>query len=136
VYGGHRPLADAQAGCQGGGQWSGVLLLVRPSAAALGELVRRQAGCDLTYPEVAATAGAMPPGYRHDRWEVDLGAFDDDALRRLATVLRHWRRAAPASSAVPDGGRDRLIHDCRDIKPRSRKAGQKGQSRRATATFR
>jgi hypothetical protein len=43
-----------------------VYSLVRPSAAALGELVRGQARCDLTYAEVGATAGTMPTGYRHD----------------------------------------------------------------------
>jgi len=71
-----------------------VLSLLRPSAATLGELVSGQAGCDLTYPEVGATADTLPPGYRHDRWEVDLGAFDDGTFRRLAIALRHWQRGS------------------------------------------
>jgi uncharacterized protein (UPF0548 family) len=53
-----------------------VFSLVPPSAAILDDPVRGQAECELTYRDVGATAGVMPPGYRHDRWEIDLGAFD------------------------------------------------------------
>jgi len=80
----------AQAWLPGRADNGVVFSLVRPSAAALADLVRRQAACDLTYREVGATAGPMPPGYRHDRWELDLGAFDDGAFRRLAAGLRCW----------------------------------------------
>jgi len=61
-----------------------VFSLIRPSAGALGDLVLGQAACELTYREVGASAGTMPLGYRHDRWEIDLGAFDEDTFRRLA----------------------------------------------------
>jgi uncharacterized protein (UPF0548 family) len=81
-----------------------VFSLVRPSAATLGELVRGQAGCDLTYPEVGATAGTMPPGYRHDRWEIDLAAFDADTFRRLAMALRHWQPQRGSGFTVAPGG--------------------------------
>ena len=78
--------------------------LVRPSAVVLGELVRGQAGCDLSYPEVGATAGVLPPGYRHDRWAVDLGAFDEGTFRRLATALRHWQPQRAAGFTIAPGG--------------------------------
>jgi len=68
-----------------------VFWLIRPSAGALADLVRGQAACDLTYREAGATAGTMPPGYRHDRWEIDLGAFDEGTFRRLAAALQHWQ---------------------------------------------
>jgi uncharacterized protein (UPF0548 family) len=81
-----------------------VFSLVRPSAVGLDDLVRGQAGCDLTDPEVCATAGAMPPGYRHDSWKVDLGAFDDDTFRRLAMALRHWQPQRGSGFTVAPGG--------------------------------
>ena len=64
--------------------------LAAPLDGALAELVRKQAACDLTYREVGATAGTMPPGYRHDHWQTDLGAFDETTLARLAAALRNW----------------------------------------------
>ncbi len=77
--------------------------LVPPPEDALAELVRRQAACDLTYREVGATAGPMPPGYRHDRWQTDLGAFDEAIFARLATALRNWQPQRGAGfRIVPD----------------------------------
>lgn len=32
----------------------------------------------------------MPEGYRHDRWEADLGAFDNERFARSAAALRRW----------------------------------------------
>ncbi|HET9897390.1 MAG TPA: DUF1990 domain-containing protein [Streptosporangiaceae bacterium] len=78
--------------------------LVRPSAEALAGLVLGQAACDLTYAEIGATADTMPPGYRHDRWQIDLGRFDDDTFRRLATALRHWQPHRGAGFTVAPGG--------------------------------
>jgi uncharacterized protein (UPF0548 family) len=80
-----------------------VYLLVRPSASALGDLVREQAGCGLSYREAGATAGRMPTGYRHDRWQIDLGAFDEGTFARLAAALRHWQPQRGAGfTIVPD----------------------------------
>jgi len=81
-----------------------VFSLVRPSAGALGDLVLGQAACDLTYREVGASAGTMPLGYRHDRWEIDLGAFDEDAFRRLAAALQNWQPQRGAGFTIAPGG--------------------------------
>ena len=55
-----------------------------PSRAALDRASRAQP----TYPEVGASAGPLPAGYRHVRRTVDLGAgcdrFDDAARRLMA----------------------------------------------------
>src|SRR5258708_16572745 len=81
--------------CPGCWPWTrdngAVFSLVRPPAGVLDALVREQAGCDLSYREAGATAGTMPPGYRHDRWEIDLGAFDGGTFPRLAAAPRHWQ---------------------------------------------
>jgi uncharacterized protein (UPF0548 family) len=81
-----------------------VFSLVRPSPGDLADLVHGQAGCDLTYREVGATAGTMPPRYRHDRWEIDLGAFDEDTFRRLAAALQHWQPQRGAGFTIAPGG--------------------------------
>jgi uncharacterized protein (UPF0548 family) len=80
---GRRPLAaaeDAQL----------VLSIRRPSSAALARLVQEQAGQELTYREVGATRAEMPTGYRHDRWEADLGGFDEGRFGRAADALGRW----------------------------------------------
>jgi uncharacterized protein (UPF0548 family) len=81
-----------------------VFSLVRPSAGALGDLVLGQTACDLTYREVGASAGTMPPGYRHDRWQIDLGTFDEDTFRRLAAALQHWQPQRGAGITIAPGG--------------------------------
>jgi uncharacterized protein (UPF0548 family) len=81
-----------------------VFSLVRPSAVALDGLVRGQAACDLTYRETGASAGAMPPGYRHDRWEIDLGAFDERTFCRLAAALQRWQPQRGAGFTIVPGG--------------------------------
>jgi uncharacterized protein (UPF0548 family) len=78
--------------------------LVPPRASAVEALVREQAACDLTYRAAGATAGAMPPGFRHDHWEVDLGAFDQAAFGRLAAALRRWQPQRGAGFRVVPGG--------------------------------
>ena len=66
--------------------------LREPSTGDLAQLVREQAtGGVLSYPEVGATAGSLPPGFRHDRWRADLGADEGDRFDRAAEALRHWR---------------------------------------------
>src|SRR3954454_3069745 len=45
---------------------------------------------DLTYTEVGATASRPPAGYRHDRWETDLGPDEGDRFARAARALREW----------------------------------------------
>jgi uncharacterized protein (UPF0548 family) len=48
----------------------------------------------------------MPQGYQHDRWQADLGAFDQISFERLAAALRNWQRRAgfrivPADPVAP-----------------------------------
>jgi uncharacterized protein (UPF0548 family) len=78
--------------------------MVRPSAGALGDLVHRQAACELTYREVGATAGTMPTGYRHDHWQADLGEFDEESFRRLAAALARWQPQRGAGFTIAPGG--------------------------------
>jgi uncharacterized protein (UPF0548 family) len=68
-----------------------VFSLTKPSADALSRLVAQQDDRELTYAEHGATAGDMPPGYHHDQWEVDLGAFSQATFDRLADEVRSWR---------------------------------------------
>ena len=91
-------------GCWPGKAHNGaVFSLVPPPAGALNDLVREQATCDLTYREAGATAATMPAGYRHDHWEIDLGAFEEGTFARLAAALRHWQPQRGASFTVfPD----------------------------------
>lgn len=51
----------------------------------------QQSDHELSYPEHGATAGDMPPGYHHDEWEADLGAFSQATFDRLADELLRWR---------------------------------------------
>jgi uncharacterized protein (UPF0548 family) len=81
-----------------------VFSLVPPPDDALDDLVREQAACDLTYRDPGATVGAMPPGYKHDRWEIDLGAFDEGTFRQLATAVRHWQPQRGAGFRIIPGG--------------------------------
>lgn len=83
--------------------------LGRPSPGSLSALVRDQSACELTYREVGASAGVMPAGYRHDRWQADLGAFEEERFLRSAAALRRWgaQRGAgltvfPADPVAPD----------------------------------
>lgn len=65
--------------------------LTKPSPDTLSRLVAQQSDCELSYPEHGATAGDMPPGYHHDEWEADLGAFNQSQFDRLADELLNWR---------------------------------------------
>ena len=67
-----------------------MFLVRKPSAETMARLVRDQAGRELTYPQHGATRGAMPPGYRHDEWEAELGSLPADDFDRLADGLTHW----------------------------------------------
>jgi len=70
------------------GAW--VFSLTKPSPGSLSRLVVQQSDRELTYAEYGATAGDMPPGYHHDEWAADLGAFSHATFNRLADQLRHW----------------------------------------------
>ena len=57
----------------------------------------------LSYPEVGASLGALPVGYRHDSYDVWLGETDT-AYRRATQGLTEWRahRAAGVQVYPPD----------------------------------
>lgn len=81
-----------------------VFSLVRPPDEVLSDLVREQAASDLSYREAGATAGPMPSGYRHDRWQTDLGAFGEGAFAKLASALANWQPQRGAGLQVFPGG--------------------------------
>ena len=62
---------------------------------------------ELTYAEHGATAGIMPSGYHHDRWEADLGSFSPDRFDRPAESLWHWQVQLSAGMTVFPAGQGR-----------------------------
>ncbi len=42
-------------------------------------------------------------GYRHDGWQIGLGAFDEGTFARLAAALRHWQPQRGAGFTVFPG---------------------------------
>ena len=62
-----------------------------PSAGYLARIAAQQDPLGLTYAEHGATAGQLPPGYHHDRWQADLGSFDETTFARLAGAIEHWQ---------------------------------------------
>src|ERR1700733_16186273 len=76
----------------------------QPSGAALARLVAAQSGLELSYAAQGATAGTMPAGYRHDRWESDLGPYSDELLQHGAAALRSWRVQTGAGLTVVPAG--------------------------------
>jgi uncharacterized protein (UPF0548 family) len=64
--------------------------LRKPSAEALSRLVESEDGREFTYTQHGATQGTMPPGYRHDEWQAELGPFRQEEFDRLAEALNDW----------------------------------------------
>jgi len=60
-----------------------------PGAEALDRILQQQSAESVTYPEVGATRGSPPPGYRHDRRTVALGRGEATFVR-AAEGLRQW----------------------------------------------
>jgi uncharacterized protein (UPF0548 family) len=87
-----------------------VFSLRRPSESALARLIDEQkAQGQFSYAEVGATAASLPDGYRHDRWQADLGADDGDRFRRASEALGRWQaqrgagvRVFPDEPVMPD----------------------------------
>lgn len=90
----------------------------RPSPTQLEAALQRARGQALTYPEVGATAGDLPPGYGHVRREVLLG-HGDKVFTRAARGLRRWgmhRQAGllvRASAPAADPGTAQSLHQTR-----------------------
>lgn len=62
-----------------------------------------------SYPEVGFTRGHLPAGYRHDHWQVELGADEAGRFDRAAAALRNWQpqrgaglRVRPDAPVEPD----------------------------------
>jgi uncharacterized protein (UPF0548 family) len=84
---------------------------VRPSdSEALEGLLHRLRGCEPTYEHVGATlTGGSPEGFRHDRYEADMGRGQQDYLLAVQG-LRTWKahrlrgvRIFPAAQEVEVG---------------------------------
>ena len=66
-----------------------MISIATPTDDKLDRLLAELADRTPTYPEVGATGGPLPPGYRHDHHKVVVGAGDDD-FRRAVTALDMW----------------------------------------------
>jgi uncharacterized protein (UPF0548 family) len=84
-----------------------VFSLRAPSAAAIARLLADQTVLPFSYDGVGATAsGALPSGYRHDRWEIDLGPDDGTRFARCVEAVLKW---APQNGAAIDVHPDRPV---------------------------
>jgi uncharacterized protein (UPF0548 family) len=77
-----------------------VFSVLRPSPAALEAILREQRDEAFTYPDVGATRGRLPGGYRHGRQVVELGR-GEDVFVRAAEGLRRWQAHRGAGVHVP-----------------------------------
>ena len=77
-----------------------MISLHRPSVDELSRIVSEQERCQLTYPEHGATDGTMPAGYHHDRWEADLGSFEQARFDHLAAALYRWQAQLGAGLTI------------------------------------
>ena len=73
-----------------------------PDTATLRSFLAAQQGKDFSYPEVGATQGDFPRGYKHDsrRWRIGDG---EQAFRAAQSALRSWRMFPPGWSRVFPG---------------------------------
>lgn len=80
-----------------------MLSLRRPRPAAVDALLHDQCEEELSYPEVGATQGAFPDGYRHVRHTVELGR-GPDVFARASAGLRRWQAHVGAGVTVRPPG--------------------------------
>jgi uncharacterized protein (UPF0548 family) len=73
--------------------------ILKPSPARLQSLLKDQEERDLSYPEVGATRGALPPGYRHGTQETTLG-HGATIFNRAVVDLRSWQAQRGAGVGV------------------------------------
>jgi len=86
-----------------------LLSLTEPSDPAIQRALARDREARLTYPEVGATVrGELPGGYRHDRWEIDLGSDAGGRFERCGAAVLDWTaqrgagiRIVPDQAAAP-----------------------------------
>ncbi|MBN9122200.1 MAG: DUF1990 domain-containing protein [Planctomycetes bacterium] len=90
----------------------------KPSAEAVRSLLEAQARLDPSYPEVGASFGPCPPGYRANGTRVRLGAGDEvfraarAALARWAQFDLGWAGVVPADAAPAIGGTVAVVARC------------------------
>jgi uncharacterized protein (UPF0548 family) len=81
-----------------------MLCLRPPSPDRLQGILEERSAAPFTYPEVGATVGQPPGGYRHDRESTDLGADDGDRFQRAGQAVLDWVPQRGAGIRVfPDG---------------------------------
>jgi uncharacterized protein (UPF0548 family) len=66
-----------------------MLSLRKPTAATIGKFLAVQAGLDLTYPAVGATASGPPPGYVVDHTRIQLGE-GEKVFAAAKAALERW----------------------------------------------
>lgn len=87
-----------------------LLSFTDPSDDAIQRALLQDQVAGLTYAEVGATVrGERPDGYRHDRWEIDLGADEGGRFERSGEAVLNWAaqrgadiRIVPDQPATPD----------------------------------
>lgn len=82
-----------------------LLSLREPDDASITRVLRKESTAGLTYADVGATVrGEHPPGYRHDRWEIDLGSDDGGRFQRCGRAVLGWEAQRGAGiRIIPDG---------------------------------
>jgi uncharacterized protein (UPF0548 family) len=75
------------------------LRLRRPTDAQIAAFAARQASAPFSYPEVGATRGALPEGYRIDRATFELGVV---SFASAVEALRSWRHYDGGRIAICD----------------------------------
>jgi len=81
-----------------------VLVLRRPSASVLAEILAEAKQATLTYPEVGATkSGLLPSGYRHDAEQTRLGG-STGVFEMAVAALRGWRAQIGAGIEITPAG--------------------------------
>ena len=76
--------------------------LRRPSEADLQRVLEAARAAHVTYAEIGATEGTMPPGYRHDRRVVDLPG-GEAVFRRAADGVFQWQpQRSVGATVTPD----------------------------------
>jgi uncharacterized protein (UPF0548 family) len=76
-----------------------VISLRRPSPLRLDDLLAEEKDGVPTYPEIGATRGELPYGYRHDHHRVALGT-GHEVFERAAEGLRRWQAHRGAGAEI------------------------------------
>ncbi len=76
-----------------------IFSIAEPSPTVLEVLLREQAVQSLSYPDVRATQGGRPAGYRHARHEIELG-HGQEVFERACEGLHRWQAHVWAGARV------------------------------------